>query len=767
MTIVRKTNAIRLHPLITIEPGVNSLLERAYERLKTRGEQPASALHIPLRLLDCYCDLTGQSITIEVIQSPLIAQILNGYTSAMAGQELVESTATIKIRFIRTLIILFNEIAFEVPSAYEVQWEAQFFVPCHKIDTSLRTAPMSKRTYWKGWTIEGKPDTHLRIAQIFNSHGSDFAQFIFNNLEMRYKKSSHRNLFLWNKFFDYLAKNSKEWPISIFYSENSLREFIQRFTLHHFKEAKDAGFDPQSQVRGWSRFLNDFETRMCRKGVWAKLSSPFKRPSLPSKRGDATKTKKNAEGLLVQEKLLTQIPLSVTDTEAMELLFHQINCDVTIVRNWATAQAADLYDRYSQRIKLAKQGKPITNVKGRFAYKRYTLADLCATLECSKSTVPNEFLRKIYTHLTGEECDAIKLAKEFGFPMPGDLFAHQCLLVLEHPIITTEFLFEHRIVNEDGISTGFVPDNNTLTGFKGRKDPECREQIVYLTEHSKKIVQQIVDITDVLRRKLKYAKNNNHCYLLLSSGNGFAPINRAKVRPWNESTFKNNSDLKPRLIAEFSRHCSIPEPQLLDLIKRVKLTRIRDSRAVQIYIETRSAEAMAEALGHESYDPALLSHYLPEAILAFIKARWIRIFQKSLICEAMKDSKYLLRATRFTKIEDLHSFLEKHRIKSIPEEASNPSRKNSKAGDERSEAVLSVSVPFLAALLSLEAAVSESKQRANICGIAVYWSNVADKLKSEIISGYDRTLKSHLQKALKLVDPRRMEALIYAPTHWV
>lgn len=767
MTIVRKPNAIRLHPLITIEPGVISLLERAYERLRTRGEQPASALHIPLRLLDCYCDLTGQKITMEVIQGPLIAQMLNGFTSAMSGQELVKSTAPIKIRFIRTLIILFNEIAVDVPKVRKLHWGMHLFVPCNTIDTSLKSAPSSKRTYWRGWTIEGKSDTHLRIAQIYYSHGSDFGQIIFNKLEMRYNKSSHRNLLFWNKLLDFLAKNSKEWPISAFYSESRLRAFIQSFTIHHFKEAKDAGLDPQTQVRDWSRFLNDFEVLMCRTGVWAKLSSPFKRPNLPTKRGDATKTLKNAHGLLVQEKLLTQIPLSVTDTEAMELLFHQINCDVNIVRNWATTQAADLYDRYSQRIKLAKQGKPIRNVKGRFAFKRYTLADLCATLECHKSTVPNEFLRKVYTHLTGEECDAIKLAKKFGFPMPGDLFAHQCLLVLEHPIITTEFLSELRITNEDGISTGFIPENNTLTGFKDRKKPECREQIIHLTEHSKKIVQQIVDITDVLRRKLKSAQSNKQCYLLLSSGNGFAPINRAKVRPWNESTFKNYSDLKPRLIAEFSRHCSLPEPQLIELIKRVKLTRIRDSRAVQIYIETRSADAMAEALGHESYDPTLLSHYLPEAILAFIKARWIRIFQKSMICEAMKDSKHLLLATRFTKIEDLHAFLEKHRIKSIPEEASNPSRKSSKTGNERSEAVLSVSVPFLAALLSLEAAVSESKQPENICGIAAYWSNVADKLKSEIISGYDRNLKSHLQKALKLVNPRRMEALIYAPTHWI
>lgn len=96
---------------------------------------------------------------------------------------------------------------------------------------------------------------------------------------------------------------------------------------------------------------------------------------------------------------------------------------------------------------------------------------------------------------------------------------------------------------------------------------------------------------------------------------------------------------------------------------------------MEIFIQSKSSEKMSDALGHEHYYPDLLSHYLPDAILAFIKARWIRIFQKALVCVAMEESPHLLRVTKFTSIDELDAFLENHRIEEIPSEASDPNAK--------------------------------------------------------------------------------------------
>ena len=76
--------------------------------------------------------------------------------------------------------------------------------------------------------------------------------------------------------------------------------------------------------------------------------------------------------------------------------------------------------------------------------------------------------------------------------------------------------------------------------------------------------------------------------------------------------------------------------------------------------------------------------------------------------------------------------------------------------------MLSIGVPFLASLLSLEAAVKASTDRARVCGKAEYWASFAEKIKTEIKTGTKRALKKHLATALEMVDAKKMEALIYA-----
>jgi hypothetical protein len=117
-------------------------------------------------------------------------------------------------------------------------------------------------------------------------------------------------------------------------------------------------------------------------------------------------------------------------------------------------------------------------------------------------------------------------------------------------------------------------------------------------------------------------------------------------------------------------------------------------------------------------------------------------------------------------MDELDTFLDNHRIQEIPSQASDPERKEQRKTTKTSEAVLSIGVPFLASLLSLEAAVAASSNRTRVCGKAEYWASFAEKIKAEISGGYNRLLKKHLDTALKLVDSKKMEALIYVPSHW-
>nr|ACP17947.1 hypothetical protein [Pseudomonas nitroreducens] len=768
MTIIKDTRAIRCHPLVAIDPDVANLITHGAALHQRAFRLKNFSIRVPMMLLEAFCDIAGLRITIDTLRSPEIEEIMQGFSAAMAGNALVGRE---KEKCAADCRDLYHSLAWargRIPGAHAFSWTRALFQPdpavCAKIDSTSE----GKRWYWAGWSIlcPRQPSVYLRLGQLVAPYGRAFVEAMFAEIEKYLRGRTIVFRAEWNEMFDYLGEHQSIWPVSTFRTEAGVKSFMHALTVAHFTKAKELQKDAKSQIKNWNRFVNSIEACLCRTGVWANLTSPIKRPPPSTKHGSETKLKEREDGLLVQEKLLTSIPLHVTDSEAVEVLFFHIKNDLATVRSWATHQAADLKSRHDHRVSLAQNGQPIIEHKGRGVAKQHTLADLCATLEAADSKVPSEFLCKVHYRATGEACDVIDLAKIYGFPVKGSLFPHQCLLVLEHPEITTEFLKSFELYNKQGQLTGFDEEKRLLTGYKSRKQSDTREQIIELNDTSFQIVKDVIEITNVGRRKLRAQGNDSYRYLFITSGKALIPFQLATVTVWNDTIFNNYSDLREQLIAQFSPHSDLPIDELAEFIKRVRLTKIRASRAVEIFIQKKSSEAMSKALGHEHYYPDLLSHYLPDAILAFIKARWIRIFQKALVCEAMKDSPHLLRATRFNTMNELDKFLDYHRIKEIPSQASDPERKEQWEVIETSEAVLSIGVPFLASLLSLEAAVTASTDRARVCGKAEYWTSFADKIKAEITNGHNRLLKKHMNAALKLVDAKNMEKLIYVPAHW-
>lgn len=769
MTVIKKIHSIRYHPLTAIDEEVGDLIiHGAAEYQRVKGLKSFS-IRASLQLLEAYCEITGQRISMATLARPAIEEILRGFTAAMAGQEFADLTSDMRVKLCRQLFQALATAQTHIPGANTVAWDIEMSTSNTNQCATIAAASDFQRWYWNGWSIlrPRYPGTYLRLAQLVLPYGRGFVEDIFDSLEMYYRNRAGSFRTEWNHMFDYLGANHTAWPKSSFSTEAGLKRFMHAFTLSHFTYSKESERDARSQIKNWNRFVNAVENCLCNGKVWAKLKLPIKRPPPSTKHGSETKVYERNDGILVQEKLLTTIPLHVTDSEAIDLLFFHIKNDLSTVRKWATHEAADLKKRHAHRMALAAQGNPITEYQGYDLYKHYSLADICATLESTGSTVPVSFLCKVYRQLTGEPCKAPKLAKVYGFPVAGSLFPLQCLLVLQHPEITTEFLKSFKLYDQNGLMSGFDEDKRLLIGFKDRKSPDVREQIIKLNDTSFNIVQDIIEITRFGRNKLRTQGSDSYRYLFLTSRKALTPFQQANVTIWNENSFINNSGLRDALIFQFSPHCDLPEDELVEFIKRIRLTRIRASRAVEVFILTKSAEAMSKALGHENYYPDLLSHYLPDSIMAFINARWIRIFQKAMVCEAMKDSPHLLKVTRFNSMEELDKFLENHRIKEIPPQAADPERSDERKSVNISEAVLSIGVPFLASLLSLDAAVKASSNRDRVCGKAEYWSSFADKIKSEITNGYNRLLKKHLDVALKLVDATKMEALIYAPAHWV
>ncbi|RAI70833.1 hypothetical protein DOZ80_10195 [Pseudomonas fluorescens] len=768
MTIIKNASTVLYHPLTAIDPEVGDLILQAGEVYRQSTKARSFTIRPALQVLEAYCDITGQRITMETLRGPAIEIVLEGYVAALAGDELLDLPSKESVKFCRRIYQVLATARLTHPDLHAVSWDFALFKPDAAVCAKVASAGDFKRWYWGGWTIfrEGGGSSHLRLAPLVAAYGRAFVEGMYVQLEKHYRGRGGDYRLEWGFMFDYLHKHQAQWPLRTFESEQGVKRFMHAFTLAHFYKAKKDGHDSKYKIKAWNKFLNAVESCLCKTGVWASLTSPIRRPPPATKHGSETRLREDEGGLLIQEKLITSIPLHVTDAEAIDVLFFHIKNDLATVRNWATKQAADLKSRFTRRISLAKEGIPIIEYTGRGMVKRYTQADICATLEDITSTVPHNFLCKVHEQITGEGCSAMHLASTYGFQMKGCLYPFQCLLVLEHPEITADFLNGFELYNQAGQLSGFNEEKRLLVGYKDRKQSDVREQTIKLNDTSFAIVKDIIEITSLGRRKLKAQGNDVWRQLFVNSARGTTVFGADVIPQWNKSSFANNSGLREQLIAQFTPHIDLPETQLVDFIQRVRLGRIRASAAVSVFIASKSTEEMSKALGHEHYYPDLLSHYLPEALLAFIKARWIRIFQKAMVCEAMKDSPHLLRVTKFNNMDELDTFLDNHRIKEIPPEASDPERKEQLKPIETSEAVLSIGVPFLSSLLSLEAAVTAASNRARVCGKAEYWASFAGKIKTEISSGYNRVLKKHLDAALKLVDAKKMEALIYVPAHW-
>lgn len=198
------------------------------------------------------------------------------------------------------------------------------------------------------------------------------------------------------------------------------------------------------------------------------------------------------------------------------------------------------------------------------------------------------------------------------------------------------------------------------------------------------------------------------------------------------------------------------DQELHHLVSNLSPTKFRATKGLQVYLDTGSAKAMSEALGHTKYKPELLSHYLPEPILAFFQSRWIRIFQKGIICESMKDSSMLLQASNFNSIEDLDKFLKSH-VFSLPNIAHEVPKTKSMAAKE---IYISVDDNILTALLSIKLAV-ESTDPYKINEKASYWSKFSSLLEIEIEkNSYDTELILALDLARNKADPNLMQNMI-------
>ena len=220
------------------------------------------------------------------------------------------------------------------------------------------------------------------------------------------------------------------------------------------------------------------------------------------------------------------------------------------------------------------------------------------------------------------------------------------------------------------------------------------------------------------------------------------------------------------IVAEFARHSSLGDAELRRLVSRVSTTSYRPSVAVEDYLTHNSVTKLARSLGHNTYRADLLTSYLPQVILDFFRTRWVRIFQKGIILEAMKDSPYLLEASGFENMDKLHEFLSNHALKDIPEGMKSPKDHAYKSQKHQSKidkqrVLISISTPLMSNLVSLRDAVNSASKPGQVNAKAKYWAAFTTLISANIREGFDEILQESLAVAESKTNPESMKKFIY------
>ncbi|MCM8857386.1 MAG: hypothetical protein LC539_16960 [Candidatus Thiodiazotropha sp.] len=754
MTIIKNGSAITYHQRVKLDEAVcDALIERMSH---VYG-------HGILQQFECFCDITGKSYNYLQLSSKCFKRTAIGFMGGLLSGEFNDSSPSSNGVSFRKFLSAVSEFIGDVPELLEpsISKRREFAYPVYKELTQEISTEIVE--YWQGWKVVSRKgeSSYLRLARLWHTHGAEFARTIHKALALFVDKQARPTSTEFSKMFEYLADNEDKWPPETFSNPLAINEFFKDFMRDYFLNSNAYGLNINTQIKAYRKLISHVEEALIAPGYWAKpFLGTIPRPKSKKINGATTNIKKSSDGVEIKSNLITDIPLIISDEEAFQLLFTQIKKDISIVENWATDEVDDMWERYLNRNNLALSGVPYKGGAGIKSIDEIGLNNICATFEHDGFVNDRRYLDKTF----GSHNKRTEIAHLLALPVSKSLWPHQCLLTIVHPIITGSFLKGLKLYNKRGQRTGFVKTDTgyLLIGYKDRRGKSKAEQKIELTERATRIVKQVITLTEPLRDFLKKNHDDSWRELFLSCGTAFfTPQGVRQPFSVNASDILDDTYFSRRALESFERKTGLHGASLNCYVQRLSISSVRKSCGVHVYLDTWSVEKMAKALGHAKYNTDLLSHYLPESILAFFQTRWIRIFQKAIICEAMKDSPCILEAAKFSSMEELHEFLSNHALKDIPSSVSDPENEltdTSNADD--SEVYISVDTGILTALISLECAVERSVN-SNINSYARYWYKLSRLICKEIERCHDYHLRECLESAKKHANPSTLMELIY------
>lgn len=558
-------------------------------------------------------------------------------------------------------------------------------------------------------------------------------------------------------FAEFIEIKKGSISVEILNNHSYVATFMVEFLKFHFKKyilikgGVQSGTLPSLQ-KLWTRYINYIEL-IFKAGLMAKPLTPLPMGKVALSyvtevRHQKTTTDKNGDTKTTTDKLITALPLHLTDKQATELIFVQLKRDYNIIHDFLKDHIDSLFDSYKKGIILASHAESTpqeSTCTDHFfiASNQNALGNVIRYFKefhggyCDTNTTTN----LVFPYRTASDFTKSQLAKLLGLPSRSDAQAFMAYLTLLDPQVTESALADAKLFDRNGNRINSVNTDSgvVLSVMKDRNKSKKWMEAIF-KDDAAATLENWIEITTPIRSHMR--KNNipgwRNLIVYLN-----APLASPKV-------FKRSSNMN----STFRCFLQLHKNKLGRLSDVVTFSRLRATKGILVFLETMDLSAMAKVLGHS--EKTSLRHYMPDALWEYFANRWIRIFQNLLIIDAVKDTPYLLDATDFYSIEELDSFLKVHTFSSP---SSNKEKNNEVSVN--GELMVNASSGIFSVLKSVWSAVEHAKsENKKIDGLALYWHEFASTLGEHIESNRykDYSIKNIWNNAK--IDPDRFAMVV-------
>ncbi|MFZ3463020.1 hypothetical protein [Vibrio harveyi] len=617
-------------------------------------------------------------------------------------------------------------------------------------------------SYYSGWHYQDKlgNQRQLHLATIFDSYGEKFTSYIhsgINNFTQTLKRDTARNvvnnlILLMNEFAKHCTTLEKlEHSLK---AENST-VFMEGIYNSLLFQVMINGNDVKTFHLQWTAIVSHFTQCFIDTNVFEEPIKPFLIPSFKEPVDNehcisiGGKLSKKEE-----DRWLVNMPLEIKDEEVLNLIHEQVNRDLKHIRIISHKLYKEMSNRHKRNMEYINSGqvKPLPQKGLRlqgYPIGINNLDNVIATFYHYGFGVGGVSSKTGFLGFSGE---GDLLLKELNLPNISTLNTIVSLLVLEHPKITPAWLQDWELYDKNRNQVGFkqVGKQWVAVSFKNRKGASIAQQEIVLNDYSKSIVMLLIEHTRYVRDKLKEQGGSDWRYMMLKAslnkperpndlGHALSHqsvyhksliVNSYCVNPQN-SPYKNTNKpfsfiykIHPKVINQV-----LTKNEAKDLAVIVTPRSIRKARALQIYLETRSLKAVAEALGHKDVDFDMLESYLPKPLMDYFNQRWIRQFQNAIIFEALKESPFLFDALDFDE-NSLEEFLCNHGLKELPTnleqvKTCTVNEDNQSIIDNIDELVFTLTTPLFQVLIAIQTMMESASQHDVFKPIVERWHQAA------------------------------------------